>query len=152
MKKSRQNESLNLISSCDIGTQEELCAKLLENGIDVTQATISRDIRELKLTKVVGDNGKPKYVSIIGEALKTDKPQFNSVMMKSAILSVDYASNIIVIITNAGMAPALGSYIDSMEIPEMLGTIAGDDTLMCVVRTESEARKICAKQIMLLKQ
>ncbi len=145
MKTSRQNEILNLIDSEEITTQEELCDRLLQAGYKVTQATVSRDIRELKLTKMIGTDGKQRYVRLGTEkqAVLRDIPKIS--LIKSAIVSVDSTKNLIVVKTNIGMAPAVGSTIDSMEISDMLGCIAGDDTILCIMRSDNAALGLLKK-------
>jgi transcriptional regulator of arginine metabolism len=150
MKTSRQNAILNLINSYEIGTQEELCDRLLKDGYKVTQATVSRDIREMKITKVVGENGKQKYVRILGGGLSKEKTVKHATFIKEAVLSVEYAVNIVVVKTSPGMAPAVGSSIDSTSSADMLGCIAGDDTVMCVMRSAEAAEAYCGKLLKLL--
>ena len=118
MKGKRQEKILEIIRTNDIETQEELTKKLSEAGFSSTQGTISRDIRELKLTKVTGANGKQKYAPIQTEG----------------ILHMDNAENILVIKTVPGMAMACAAAIDSISLHGVLGCIAGDDTIMCVVK------------------
>ncbi len=143
MKKQRHNVILNLIDKYDIGTQEDLCAMLLEAGYDVTQATVSRDIRELKLIKVVAENGSQKYVRTTNEmAIHNRKPDKNDLLMREVVKSVDYAGNLIVIKASAGMGSAVGATIDDAILPNVLGTVAGDDTLLCVMRSEEAAAEL----------
>lgn len=137
MKTRRQTKILELIQKQDIETQEELSSLLEQEGFQVTQATVSRDIRDLKLSKVSLSNGKQKYVvlndtsSDLGEKYKR--------VFKEGLLSMDVAQNILVIKTVSGMAGAVCAAIDSMDIRELVGSLAGDDTILCVIRTNDEA-------------
>lgn len=139
MKHSRQNKILELIANYNIETQEELCFRLLESGFNVTQATVSRDIRELKITKVVGPDGRQVYASYNKKASNEGDNLRHRRVFKDAVMSIDVAMNLLVIKANVGMAPAVGAAIDSMDIPGMVGSIAGDDTLMCAMRSVEEA-------------
>ena len=151
MKKQRQNAILDLIDERYIETQEELCENLREMGFDVTQATVSRDIRELKLSKMVGAGGRQHYVRLTESRDLTDEHRRHNTILKEAVRKVDCAVNIIVIKCNSGMAPAVGSAVDAMKEPEMVGSIAGDDTVMCVMRTEKDAREVSRKLTEMLK-
>lgn len=143
MKYNRHGRILDIVENNDIETQEELVEKLKEQGMDVTQATVSRDIKELKLIKVMTDNGRYKYASIA--------PNENNISNKllkvfaESYISSDYANNIVVVKTLPGMAQASASAIDSIKGAEILGTIAGDDTLMIVCRAEVIAEKMVEK-------
>lgn len=137
MKAKRQGKILELIQEYDIETQEELSSYLTKAGFQVTQATVSRDIRELKLTKVVGADGRQKYAhSALRDQGMADK---YARVLREGFVSMDAAGNILVIHTVSGMAPAVGAAVDAMKIREIIGSIAGDDTLMCVVRTGEDA-------------
>ncbi len=132
MKKKRQAVILELIKNNDIETQEELARMLSQEGFTTTQGTISRDIRELKLTKISGADKKQKYAP-----LAVDNPQVSDKykrVLSEGIVSMDYAQNILVIKTVSGMAMACAAALDSISIKGILGSIAGDDTIMCVVR------------------
>lgn len=137
MKAKRQAKIIELIQKYDIETQEELSSLLDGAGFQVTQATVSRDIRELKLTKVVGADGRQKYVS----SAERDQGMADKYarVLREGFVSMDAAGNILVIHTVSGMASAVGAAVDAMEIREIIGSIAGDDTLMCVVRTGDDA-------------
>lgn len=143
MKTKRQTKILELIQKHDIETQEELSAYLTKEGFQVTQATVSRDIRELKLTKIAMDNGRQRYAvlsdSDTGMAEKLVR------VLREGFVSMDYAGNILVIKTVSGMASAVGAAVDAMKLSEIIGSIAGDDTLMCVIRTEEDAVNIMNK-------
>ena len=138
MKKKRQAVILELIKNNDIETQEELARMLSQEGFTTTQGTISRDIRELKLTKISGSNKKQKYAP-----LAVDNPQVSDKykrVLSEGILSMDYAQNILVIKTVSGMAMAVAAALDAMKWNEIVGTIAGDDTIMCAIRTVEDTR------------
>ncbi len=139
MKKRRQDVIRNLIDKYEISTQEELCDLLTEAGYKVTQATVSRDIREMKIIKLVLADGRQIYGIPASEMARDRKPEKSDRIMREIVVSIDYANNIVVIKADAGMGPAVGATIDAMEFPEMLGSIAGDDTLMCVMRSEEAA-------------
>lgn len=140
MKVKRQSKILELIRENDIETQEMLADLLNKAGFNVTQATVSRDIRELKLTKATMQSGKQKYVATAKESSFVTE-RLNRVF-RDGIVSIDYAQNIVVINTLIGMAMAVAAALDSMENSEIMGTIAGDDTIFCVVKNESRAVKL----------
>lgn len=140
MKVKRQSKILELIKENDIETQEMLADLLNKAGFNVTQATVSRDIRELKLTKATMQSGKQKYVATAKESSFVTE-RLNRVF-RDGIVSIDYAQNIVVIKTLVGMAMAVAAALDSMENSEIMGTIAGDDTIFCVVKNESKAVKL----------
>lgn len=132
MKTLRQVKILELIKNRDIETQDELSAYLEEEGYHVTQATVSRDIRELKLTKVALSNGKQKYVSIF-ETPDDMKEKYIRIF-RDGFVSMDMAENILVIKTVSGMAMALAASLEAMDYSEIVGCIAGDDTIFVAVR------------------
>ena len=140
MKVKRQSKIHELIRENDIETQEMLADLLNKAGFNVTQATVSRDIRELKLTKATMQSGKQKYVATAKESSFVTE-RLNRVF-RDGIVSIDYAQNIVVIKTLVGMAMAVAAALDSMENSEIMGTIAGDDTIFCVVKNESKAVKL----------
>lgn len=133
MKSKRHVKILELIKKNDIETQEELSACLEQEGYAVTQATVSRDIRELKLTKVAMSNGKQKYV-VLAENTEDMLQKYNRIF-RDGFLSMDMAQNILVIKTVSGMAMAVAAALDAMDCHEIVGSIAGDDTIMCAVRS-----------------
>lgn len=143
MKIKRQSKILELIKNNDIDTQEKLVDALNMAGFNVTQATVSRDIRELKLTKVSTDDGGVKYAEFSKDSLKISERLIR--VFKEGVLSIDYAQNILVIKTINGMAMAVAAALDSMGNTEIIGSIAGDDTIFCVVKTEEKAIKIVEK-------
>ncbi len=141
MKGKRQAIILELIGRYDIETQDDLIEKLRLEGFDATQATISRDIRDLKLTKVSTGNGAYKYVQPReNDGLSMTKL---NVTILSSVRSADYAQNIIVIKTIPSMASAIAAGIDGMSIREVLGCVAGDDCVIVITRTEDDASAIC---------
>lgn len=139
MKIARQSKIIELIHRYNIETQEELSYLLKKAGFKVTQATISRDIRDLRLTKIT-DNGKSKYKVL--NQVDNDLTQKYVETLRNGFVFMDIAQNIIVIKTFSGMAMAVATAIDSMDITGIVGCIAGDDTIMCVVRTEEEAPSV----------
>lgn len=143
MKTKRQTKILELIQKYDIETQEELSAYLTRDGYQVTQATVSRDIRELKLTKIAMDNGRQRY-AVLSDA-DTGMAERLVRVLREGFVSMDYAGNILVIKTVSGMASAVGAAVDAIKLSEIIGSIAGDDTLMCVIRTEEDAVNIMNK-------
>ena len=136
MKTRRQTKILELIAKNDIETQEELSEYLQAEGYAVTQATVSRDIREMKLTKVSMSNGKQKYAALVDS--KEDMSEKYVRVLRDGFVSMDMAQNILVIKTVSGMASAVCAAIDDMQFSEIVGTLAGDDTIMCAVRTAEQ--------------
>ena len=143
MKVKRQSKILELIHNNSIETQEELAEKLKEAGYEVTQATISRDIRELKLTKVPTAHGTQKY-AVINQNDQQISDKFIRVF-KDGFVSMDRAQNILVIRTLTGMAMAVAAAMDAFHYQEIVGTIAGDDTIFCAVKSEDETIKLMEK-------
>lgn len=131
MKSRRQNVILSIIENFDIETQEELIDMLRSEGFNVTQATVSRDIRELKLTKVTAENGKYKYVLPGVKKAMAQSHVFSTI--SASVISVECAMNIVVIKTYPGMAPAVAAGLDSHSIGGVVGCIAGDDTIFVAV-------------------
>jgi transcriptional regulator of arginine metabolism len=143
MKIERQAKILELIVKNEIGTQEELTARLEEAGFNATQATVSRDIREMKLTKIADGAGKLRYV-----AYKTTEEDMNEKYIRiflDGFMSMDNAQNILVVKTVSGMAMAVAAALDHMDFPEIVGSIAGDDTIMCAVRTVDDTVSLMGK-------
>ena len=131
MKKLRHALIVELIKKEVIETQEELADRLKKAGFDVTQATVSRDIRDLKLSKVTLDNGKQKYV-LIKEKNNAARKYIR--VLQEGFVSMDMAQNILVIKTMPGLAMAVAAALDELNIEGMLGCIAGDDTIMCAIK------------------
>ena len=140
MKTKRQRKIIELITNYDIETQEELAAKLVENGFNVTQATISRDIRELNLTKIATKGGKQKYAVQSSSDIVSNSKYMR--VLNDGIMTMDTAGNILVVKTVSGMAMAVAAALDAMQIKEILGCIAGDDTIMCVVKHAEETDRV----------
>lgn len=137
MKTSRQKKILELISEYEISTQEALIQKLAEHGFASTQTTISRDIRDLCLIK--GPTGKGTYKYVAPETKKAnDAPGHNSALT-DAVLKIEAAQNIIVIKTMAGMANAIAVCVDSLHIKQIIGSVAGDDTILLVLKNNEMA-------------
>lgn len=132
MKSGRQAKILELVKKYDIETQEELSELLIREGFSVTQATVSRDIRQLHLTKV-SKGGKQKY-AVLNEKTPDMTEKYIRVL-RDGFVSMDMAQNILVIKTVSGMAMAVAAALDHMDCHEIVGSIAGDDTIMCAVRT-----------------
>ena len=145
MKVSRHAKILELIAENEIETQEEIARLLNESGYNVTQATVSRDLRELKLTKVTVERGRQKYIELQqagSENMMIDKYVR---ILQNGFVSVDNAMNIIVIRTVAGMAMAVAAALDALHIEGIVGCIAGDDTIMCAVRTLKDTEIVIKK-------
>jgi transcriptional regulator of arginine metabolism len=142
VKEERQAKILELICEEDVETQDDLIRKLQIAGFHVTQATVSRDIRELKLVKGASPRGGYRYILPAKQSKST--PDFSS-SLTTSIVHVDYARNIVVVKTFPGMANAVAACIDSMHLTEIIGSVAGDDTILAVVRTDEEAENLWNK-------
>jgi len=143
MKKIRHRKIVEIIEKYDVETQEELAGRLKDAGLVVTQATVSRDIRELKLSKVPSGSGKQKYV-----VLKQDDSHLGDKyirVLRDGFVSMDMAQNILVVKTVAGMAMAVAAALDALKFSEVVGCIAGDDTIMVAVRTVEETKVLMDK-------
>ena len=140
MKKKRHEQIIKLIENYNISTQEELLKRLRENGFEATQATVSRDIKELRLVKTMGSNNTYRYT--VGKT-ETDEmlEKFHSIFANS-VISADYAGNTIVIRCYTGMAQAACAAFDSMKWDGLVGTLAGDDTIFALCRTEGYASQM----------
>lgn len=143
MKTKRQAKILELIRRNDIETQEELSDRLEQEGFQVTQATVSRDIRELKLTKVALSNGRQKYTAILEQDENLSEKYTR--VFKDGFVSMDMAQNILVIKTVSGMAMAVAAALDAMHLHEIVGCIAGDDTIMCAIRSVEDTVEIMGR-------
>lgn len=149
MKIDRQSKIIQLINEMEIEKQEELAERLTSMGFHVTQATISRDIRELRLTKVTNEYGKQSYA-----VQRASENQLNDKLirvLKDGFVSADRAQNILVIRTVSGMAMAVAASLDAIKFSEIVGSIAGDDTIMCAVRTEEDAVAVTEKIIKIVR-
>lgn len=143
MKKNRQSKIIEIIQKNEVETQDELSALLEKDGFRVTQATVSRDIRELKLTKIPTAGGRQKY-AVITDAPENLSKKYERVL-REGFLSMDMAQNILVIKTVSGMASAVCAAIDAMKMREIVGSIAGDDTIMCAIRTVDDTYAVMKK-------
>ena len=135
MKTKRHSKIVELINAFDIETQEELAQKLEESGFVVTQATVSRDIRDLKLSKVILGDGRQKY-SLMPKQDGISEKYVR--ILREAFVSMDMAQNILVLKTVSGMAMAVAAALDSMQMSEIVGCIAGDDTIMAAIRSTDD--------------
>ena len=135
MKTKRHSKIVELINAFDIETQEELAQKLEESGFVVTQATVSRDIRDLKLSKVILGDGRQKY-SLMPKQDGISEKYVR--ILREAFVSMDVAQNILVLKTVSGMAMAVAAALDSMQMSEIVGCIAGDDTIMAAIRSTDD--------------
>lgn len=140
MKKSRQGKVIEIIEKYDVETQEDLASRLREAGFQVTQATVSRDIRELKLTKMPTGKGRQKYVILKQEDTHMGDKYIR--VLRDGFVSMDNAQNILVMKTVAGMAMAVAAAVDALKFKEVVGCIAGDDTIMIAVRTVEETQQL----------
>ena len=148
MKKDRHKKILDLIKENAIGTQEELASALNHAGYNVTQATVSRDIKDLRLVKTIDNTGKYKYTLDVN---LSNGVAYNSLKGFSySIKSIDSSENMVVIKTLSGMAQAVCANIDSMDVYNMLGTIAGDDTIFILMRDQESLNKFIAETRKLL--
>ena len=143
MKVGRQSKIIELINKHDIETQEELADLLNAAGYNVTQATISRDIRELKLTKVSTNLGKQKYIVLQNQESGMYEKYVR--VLKDGYISMDMAMNIVVIKTVAGMAMAVAAALDHLHINGIIGCIAGDDTIMCAIKSLEDTEYVMDK-------
>ena len=143
MKIARHRKILELISNNDVTTQEELASLLIDSNYIVTQATVSRDIRELGLTKMSVNGGPQKYVAIENNE-KTINDKLLEIL-RAGYVSMDAAQNILVIKTVSGMAMAVAAALDALKWNEIVGCIAGDDTIMCAIRTNGDVITVMNK-------
>ncbi len=144
MRNKRHDAILKLISEQNIETQQELTTVLSGLGFKVTQATISRDIKELRLLKQLNQNGR--YIYTINEPTREKNDANNmSLIFSKSVISLEYALNTVVIKTLAGMAQGAAAALDSLHNPDYLGSIAGDDTIFVVTRSEEAAQNFCNK-------
>lgn len=139
MKSKRHRKILEVIKKIDIGTQEELAEILKEEGFNVTQATVSRDIKELALIKVNAGNDQYKYDLPIENAVSSSKLRF---MLKEFLVKYDYSENILVVRTAPGNANAVASALDNAQWPEIIGSVAGDDTILLVVKSKEAVHEV----------
>lgn len=150
MKLARHAKILEIISEKEIETQEELAAELQKRGIDVTQATVSRDIKELRLVKVLTEDGK-RYKYAPMTKIDTNISERLMTLLSESIVNVDYAGNIIVIKTLSGSASAAAEAIDTLNWKNIVGTIAGDNTIFVLVRNQEDIQELVEKFRKLMK-
>lgn len=143
MKKNRHDKIIELINNHEVETQEQLASLLKEAGYDVTQATVSRDIRQMKLTKQVTPDGRQKYVYTTADP-EVMHDKYVSVI-KAGYVSMDVAGNLLVIRTVSGMAMAVAAAIDALDMPEIVGCIAGDDTIFVAIKSNEVALELMEK-------
>jgi len=144
MKAQRQAKIMEIISTTNVETQEQLLAALQEAGINSTQATISRDIKELRIVKELTSFGTYRYTTSARELPSTFSARLNAIF-RECVTGFDYAQNIIVIHTLPGLANAAASALDTMNMSVILGTIAGDDTVFVVMRDNNSAAAFCGE-------
>lgn len=141
----RQNKILEIIAKNEIETQDELVQSLRNLNFDVTQATVSRDIKELGLIKILSDSKKYKYAYV-----ETNEQQISNKIVgiyKEVVISVKIALNLVVVKTLKGFASGISSYIDKMNIENLMGTVYGDDTVMCITENQTNAETVYEKLI-----
>ncbi|MBD5513103.1 MAG: arginine repressor [Lachnospiraceae bacterium] len=143
MKKRRHEKINELVSRYEIDTQEELADRLCEAGYQVTQATVSRDIRELKLSKVPVGKGRQKYVAFTQDESHLGDKYIR--VLREGYVSMDLAQNLLVMKTVPGMAMAVAAAVDALKIEEIVGCIAGDNTIMMAMRNEAMAAAVMDK-------
>lgn len=144
MKSQRHAKIIELINKNDIETQEDLTAMLKQNGFDTTQATVSRDIKELRLVKIADDKGRYKYA----QKASTDELRLSAKftrILEETVIRIDVSTSFVVIKTYPAMAQAAASAIDNMNWEEIVGTIAGDDTIFVALKTIEDAEVFCEK-------
>lgn len=143
MKKKRQEKIIEIINQYEVETQEDLARYLNEAGYSVTQATVSRDIREMALVKVPGVRARQRYMTATdsGGGGSGFGKQYASVL-QDGVVSMEQAGNLLVIRTVSGMAMAVAAAIDAMKLDGIVGSIAGDDTIMCAIRTEKMVKHV----------
>lgn len=146
MKNKRHNKIIEIVGSYNIETQDELIDKLRDNGFDVTQATVSRDIKELGLIKAITKDNKYKYAvpSVSTQEIIRISQKYRNII-RETVINVDYAEIIVVIKTYSGMAQAAAAAIDGMRWDDIVGSIAGDDTILVIMRTHEKAQEIARR-------
>ncbi len=144
MKSKRQAKIMEIISTRNVETQEQLLAALKEEGFNGTQATISRDIKELRIVKELTNLGSYRYTTSNGEISGSFSARLNTIF-RECVVGFDYAQNIIVIRTLPGLGSAAGAAIDAMNMSAVVGSLAGDDTVMVVMRDNNTAAAFCGE-------
>ena len=142
MKTDRQSMILEIIEKEDVDTQEQLQQRLQEQGVRCTQATISRDIKQLHLIKEPVGQGRYRY-TVSSQRNRLNVADKLRTIFRESIISVDFAQNIVVVKTMAGLAHAAAAALDGMNVPYMVGTLAGDDTAFLLMRDTESARTFC---------
>lgn len=150
MKTQRHEKIIELIGQYEIETQEELADRLRAAGYQVTQATVSRDIRELKLSKISGGNGRQKYIAFTRDETHLGDKYIR--VLKEGYVSMELAQNLLVMKTVSGMAMAVAAAVDALKVEEIVGCIAGDNTIMMAMRSESEAGQVMDKLKRMIEQ
>ncbi len=146
MKKKRQEKIIEIINQYEVETQEDLARYLNEAGYSVTQATVSRDIREMSLVKVPGIRAKQRYMTAArGSGTSAGFGRQYASVLQDGVVSMEQAGNLLVIRTQSGMAMAAAAAIDAMKLEGIVGSIAGDDTIMCSVKTEEMVTHVMAE-------
>lgn len=148
MKATRHSKILDIIEKKEIETQEELVSELISAGFNVTQATVSRDIKDLRLTKIPDERGGYKYTSV-NKADAGITPKMKQLFINT-VLSINSANNIIVVKTLAGSASTIGVVVDALKHPAILGSVAGDDTMIIVVASNNEVADVVSKLNLML--
>ena len=144
MKTQRQSKILEIVTTRDVETQEQLLQELHDAGFCSTQATISRDIKELRIVKELTSFGRYRYTTSAKEVSGTFSSRLNTIF-RECVTGFDYAQNSVVIHTLPGLASAAGSAVDAMNMSFVLGTLAGDDTVMIVMRDTNAAAAFCSE-------
>ena len=144
MKSKRQAKILEIISNRNIETQEQLLLELQKEGFRGTQATISRDIKELRIVKELTSLGTYRYATSTNEVSGSFSSRLNTIF-RECVISFDYAQNIIVVRTLPGLASAAGSAIDAMNLSTVVGSLAGDDTVIVIMRDTNAAATFCGE-------
>ena len=142
MKSRRQREILSIISATPVETQEQLLSELRCRGIEATQATISRDIKELHLVKELTGEGGYRY-ALSGKKEATNVSGRLKTIFREGVVSYDHAQNLVVVKTMPGLGSAAGAALDGMDIPDLVGSLAGDDTVLLILRTTQSAQAFC---------
>ncbi len=150
MKNSRQDKILEIIAAEPVETQEQLLEKLREHGIASTQATISRDIKQLHLIKEPTGDGRSRY-AVSAQKIRLSFAGRLQVILRESILSADRAANLVVVKMMPGLGPAAGAAFDGMEIPAVVGTVSGDDTVLVVLRDDASAGEFCRELCAMIK-
>ncbi|MCD8376898.1 MAG: arginine repressor [Oscillospiraceae bacterium] len=142
MKEARQEEILRIITEMEVETQEQLLEELSRRGIQTTQATVSRDIKQLHISKALSERGVYRYTAPGGREA-ADREKRLCKIFRQCVVSFDFAQNIVVVNTMPGLASAAAAALDGMEQPDMVGSLAGDDTAILIMRTAGAAERFC---------